>query len=191
MGAGLRGIAVVVVVLGVGAFLGSAMAQWWNAPLPTTGPAPDGEGRTVVPVVTERVRVEVLNGGGRAGMARAATERLRDVGFDVVYWGNAERFDYDSSTVLDRGGRGAEWAGAVAGALGIERVRAEPDSNLYLDLSVVLGADWTPEAIPRPRPPAPEPAWWDLRRYFRETGGTAPPSGGRMADPGDEDGDGG
>ena len=93
------------------------------------------------PALGVRVRVEVLNGGGQAGVARGATELLRDAGFDVVFFGNAGSFDQDSSLVLDRVGR-PEWARAVAEALGIHNLRSEPNPNLYLDVSVVLGRDW-------------------------------------------------
>ena len=93
------------------------------------------------PPLGVRVRVEVLNGGGQAGVARAATELLRDAGFDVVFFGNAGSFDQDSSLVLDRVGEPA-WASAVAEALGIHNLRSEPNPNLYLDVSVVLGRDW-------------------------------------------------
>src|SRR5690606_12567441 len=47
-------------------------------------------------------RVEVLNGSGRSGMARAVTQRLRDAGFDVVYFGNAPGGGADSTTVFNR-----------------------------------------------------------------------------------------
>src|SRR5690606_29512776 len=40
----------------------------------------------------DRTRVEVLNAAGRPGIARMATRRLRESGFDVVYFGNAEEF---------------------------------------------------------------------------------------------------
>ena len=93
------------------------------------------------PALGVRVRVEVLNGGGQDGVARAATEVLRDAGFDVVFFGNAGSFDQDSSFVLDRVER-PEWARAVAEALGIHNLRSEPNPNLYLDVSVVLGRDW-------------------------------------------------
>ena len=33
-------------------------------------------------------------------------------------------------------------AAAVAEALGVQRVRLEPDSGLYLEVTVVLGRDW-------------------------------------------------
>jgi beta-phosphoglucomutase-like phosphatase (HAD superfamily) len=90
-----------------------------------------------------RIRVEVLNATSRPGLARSVTARLRDAGFDVVYFGNAPHAD--SSAVLDRAGR-ADAAHAVAQALGISRVRSKPDPGLYLEATVILGADWPPSA---------------------------------------------
>lgn len=97
-----------------------------------------------------QVRVEVLNGAGTEGLARAATQSLRGNGFDVVYFGNAPSFDRGRSVVLDRvddPGR----ARAVAVALGIDSVASAPDSTLLLDVSVVLGDDWPPVAPARRR----------------------------------------
>jgi hypothetical protein len=92
---------------------------------------------------SKRVRVEVLNAAGRAGLAREATRRLRARGFDVVYFGNAEEFGQDSSVVLDRVGD-LRTARSVAGALGIRSVASEPDSSRLLDVTVILGLDWPP-----------------------------------------------
>jgi hypothetical protein len=89
----------------------------------------------------ERVRVEVLNGAGVVGLARAATAQLREAGFDVVQFGNARTFDQDSSVVIDRVGR-IELAEAVANALGIPNVLTEPDPNLFVDVTVLLGRTW-------------------------------------------------
>jgi hypothetical protein len=88
-----------------------------------------------------RIRVEVLNAAGIARLAQRGTDLLRDRGFDVVYFGNARGFHPDTSLVLDRVGD-PEAAAAVAEAIGIERVRAEPDSGLYLEATVILGTDW-------------------------------------------------
>lgn len=90
---------------------------------------------------TEPIRVEVLNGAGTAGAARRVTAFLRERGFDVVYYGNADRFDVDSTVVLDRLDR-LESARQVADSLGVRRVRSEPDAELYLDVTVILGRDW-------------------------------------------------
>jgi hypothetical protein len=111
-----------------------------------TGPEPAGAGEGQDSVPLEPVKVEVLNGSGMAGLAREATHRLRGDGFDVVYFGNAPRFDHERSAVVDRtGDMGA--AHRVAGSLGIDSVFSDPDPRLFLDVTVILGRDW----------PAPEP----------------------------------
>lgn len=106
------------------------------------------------PPPTERVRVEILNGGGVPGAAARATELARAAGYDVVYFGNAPTFDYAESEVVDRVGR-ADFARGVAEALGIRNLRSEPDEELYVDLSVVLGQDWQPPGASDADPESP------------------------------------
>lgn len=174
MGSRVRGVAVVGVVLLVGAFLGSALSQWWTAPLP-------GEASAIpfLPVLEgQRIRVQVLNGGDRSGMAAAATDSLRDRGFDVVLFDNAPA-PADSSEVLLRAGDMA-WARAVADALGIPTVRTEQDDNLYLDVTVILGPEWEPAFVPSPPAPA-ERGKWDPRTWFKRPGA---PTDTRFSDPG-------
>lgn len=158
----LRGVAVLLVVLAAGAFIGSAVSQW--------KPLPEAQRRDVVvrnPAMRPlgRVRVEVLNAGGTESMARLATDLLRDSGFDVVFFGNADHFGDDSTVVFDRTGD-LNAARAVADVLGARSVRAEPDSNLYLDVTVLLGREWTPQRPEASDGEDPGP-WWDLRRFFR------------------------
>lgn len=159
MAARLRAAAVVGVVLVVGAFLGSAYAQWRSVP----------EARSDSARVTELggvVRVEVLNAAGTPDIARHATERLRSAGFDVVYYGNADAFDRDSSVVLDRSNR-LDAARAVADVLGIRNVRSRPDSNLYLDVSVLLGREWRGSSRSGTGAQGPPSrAWWDPRGWL-------------------------
>jgi hypothetical protein len=160
MGSRVRAAAVVAVVLLAGAFIGSAVSQWWGGGEPRSGTHPRQSG-------SPRVRVEVLNSGGSPGAARGATDRLRDMGFDVVFFGNADSFDRDSSVVLDRAGH-VEAARSVADALGIRKVRSEPDSNLYLDVSVMLGRDWVPVEQPVTAAAGDSArAWWDPRRWLK------------------------
>jgi hypothetical protein len=92
-----------------------------------------------------RIRVEVLNAGGVAGLARRATEHLRDRGFDVVAFGNAGVSGNERTVVLARTAE-VEHAHAVAAALGVDSVSAEPDAQLFLDVTVLLGRDWPPVA---------------------------------------------
>jgi LytR cell envelope-related transcriptional attenuator len=152
----LGALAAVVVILAAGAFLGSAYAQWWGRTDGAPGPRST---RTA----GGRVRVGVLNGGGVSGLAADATNYLRDEGFDVVDIGNEASFGRDSSVVLDRVGDVAA-ARAVADALGIRIVRSEPDSNLYLDVSVLLGSDWRPPGGGEDEPV--DPPWWDPRGWW-------------------------
>ncbi len=124
-----------LVVTGTVALLGSAMWQW--APEER---APEDEPVVLSPA-EDRVTVDVRNAGGVDGMARAATDRLRGAGFDVVGIGNAGQFGLESSVVIDRVGK-LETAAAVAEALGIDSVASDPDPNLFVDVTVRLGADW-------------------------------------------------
>jgi hypothetical protein len=118
------------------------------------------------PAARERVRVEVLNAGGVSGRAREATEHLRDVGFDVVQFGNARSFDRDSSVVIDRVDR-PDLAQAVANVLGIGNVLTEPDPNLFVDVSVLLGRSWSgPVGAASPSSERSTRAPWDPRGWL-------------------------
>ena len=97
-----------------------------------------------VPSINSGRRVEVLNGSGRAGLARQATDQLRAAGFDVVYFGTAPRPE-SSSIALDRVGK-VEIAQAVANALGIAHTETRRDSTRLVEVSVILGSDWQPPA---------------------------------------------
>lgn len=161
----------------LGAFIVSAVAGWWDD-------EPAGTGLQAVGWGVEdpgSVRVEVLNGAGTAGLAREATHHLRSHGFDVVFFGNAGRFDHVHSAVIDRTGDMAP-ARAVAAALGVDSVSTLVDTSLMLDVTVVLGRDWPPE-------PEPERHWTDRVRELlrRDTVGatdTADADAGPDATPG-------
>ena len=87
-----------------------------------------------------RVRVQIINTTSTRGLARRATQLLRDRGFDVVESGTGAE-SMDSTLVLDRSGH-PDWARRVAAALGGARVEARPDSSRYLDVTVLLGRSW-------------------------------------------------
>ncbi|HJR53459.1 MAG TPA: LytR C-terminal domain-containing protein [Gemmatimonadota bacterium] len=87
-----------------------------------------------------RIRVQVRNGSGIPGAAGEVTEYLRDAGFDVVDFGNAEEFDEPRTVVIDRVGA-RDRALEVAAALRGVPVRSEVDTTLYLDVTVLVGRD--------------------------------------------------
>ena len=96
-------------------------------------------------VPDSRVRIEVLNGSGKSGLARQATDRLRDAGYDVVYLGNAPA-PASTSRVIDRVGK-REIAQKVASALQIGSVETAVDTSRYLEVTVILGGDWPKTAV--------------------------------------------
>lgn len=125
------------------------------------------------PSTRDRVRVEVLNGGGVRGVAGEARDLLRDRQFDVVFYGNAPTFDRETSLILDRTGmQGVAWE--IAQALGIREVEFRPDTLVYADVTVLLGTDWPPgpdgqqeSGMEGEMDGGPTP-WWDLRRFLTQ-----------------------
>ena len=92
-----------------------------------------------------RIKVEIQNATATRGLARRATAFLRDHGFDVVGTGTV-REQRDSTLVIDRSGH-LDWARLVGRALNA-RVESRPDSSRYLDVTVLLGGNWRPPALP-------------------------------------------
>lgn len=103
-----------------------------------------GTAASMVPAGT-RIKVEVLNATNVRGLARKATMFLRDRGFDVVSVGTTSE-QRTKTLVLDRSGH-AEWATLVARAFGAA-TESRPDSLRYLDVTVLVGADWRPPPLP-------------------------------------------
>ncbi len=92
-----------------------------------------------------RIKVEVLNATLTKGLARRATTYLRDRGFDVVEVGTYRK-QLDKSLVLDRSGH-PDWAKLVAAAFSAT-VEEKPDSLKFLDVTVLVGANWRPPPLP-------------------------------------------
>lgn len=102
---------------------------------PDDARAPDGT----------RIKVEVLNATKTKGLARRATLYLRERGFDVVGSGNVTE-QRATTIVYDRSSH-PEWARLVARAMSAP-VATRPDSSRYLDVTVLVGADWRPPPLP-------------------------------------------
>ena len=118
---------------------GSGFAWWYRAH--HAGPDVPAAFARPVPGETERVQVEVLNASGGTGLARAATQRLRDAGLDVVYFGSDTTAAIDTTLVLLRRGDGAA-AERVRKALGAGAVRTAADPARLVDVTVRLGLDF-------------------------------------------------
>ena len=101
-----------------------------------------------IPSADHHIVAEVLNGSGQAGLARLGTRRLRRMGVDVVYFGNADSA-VDSTRIVVRRGDPAV-AEQVRQALGAGRVASMPDPLRRVDVSVILGPDYRPDEDGRP-----------------------------------------
>ena len=92
-----------------------------------------------------RIKVEVLNATKTRGLARKATLFLRDRGFDVV--GSGTDVEPRAKTVVYDRSSHPEWARLVGRAMNAPVV-SRPDSSRYLDVTVLIGADWRPPPLP-------------------------------------------
>ena len=137
-------IAIVIALILTG---GAGMLWWKGSSSATSG---SRSGRTLFAPQERapegvRIRVEILNATATPRLAQSATRLLRDRGFDVVATGNSPT-RRDSTLVLDRTNH-PEWARLVASVLGRTgsgAVELRPDTSRYVDITVLLGAEWTP-----------------------------------------------
>ena len=89
------------------------------------------------------LEVEVLNGCGVPGLALRFTNYLRNQGYDVVHFADADSYDYPRTLVINRG-TDPDRALQVARSLSLDPAALEnrPDSALQLDVTVILGHDY-------------------------------------------------
>ena len=85
--------------------------------------------------------VEVRNGCGSRGLGDRVARYLKDEGFDVIFVGNAEDFEFAETMVVDRCG---EWAKAreVARALDGVPVVQQISGGTFVDATVIVGQDF-------------------------------------------------
>ncbi len=135
-----RWILLALVLVGAGIFGWTRYRRGTEVPFTRSAALPES---MVPPGI--RIKVEVLNATKVRGLARRATMFLRDRGFDVVAVGTAPE-QLGSTLVLDRSNH-PDWAGLVARAFN-SKVESRPDSSRYLDVTVLVGADWRPPPLP-------------------------------------------
>ncbi|MBU1707811.1 LytR C-terminal domain-containing protein [bacterium] len=103
------------------------------------------ESREATPQVWDTpTRVQILNGCGVRGVGQTLSPVLRRSGFDVREIGNADRFNYNNTLVLDRvGERGRALAFADSFGIQSNYVRTERDEKLVdIDVTLIVGRDY-------------------------------------------------
>jgi len=119
---------------------GSLFAVFISAELIFHTSTPDGTKASTKRAVA--IQLEVLNGTTEVGAAQQLTEVLRSGGFDVVDIANYKSSDVQRTTVIGRT-LDKTLAQSVASFLGVDKnhVLQQPDKDLYLDVSVIIGKD--------------------------------------------------
>jgi hypothetical protein len=87
--------------------------------------------------------VEVLNGGGVPGAAAKAAEKLSQLGFSVVYIGNAESFSNPKTVVIVHTDGLNESASILKQTLGCGEIKKDSNQG-KADFTVILGKDFSP-----------------------------------------------
>jgi hypothetical protein len=95
-------------------------------------------GRLAIP--SEPFQLEVLNGTGEPGVAGETTKKLRRMGIDVLLEGNAERFDFRQSLLVDRKGNPALMK-MLSRRLGCEMVIEQIQERPRVDATFIIGWD--------------------------------------------------
>lgn len=92
--------------------------------------------------IDEVIQVNILNANGIDGIAANTKQFLRSRGFDVVDIGNNKE-NLNRSMIIDRIGDMAS-ATKLAYSLGINDslIVSQPDSNMYLKCTVLIGKDY-------------------------------------------------
>lgn len=131
-----------------------AATSWWmttgtpDAPLTTTQAVAELDPEARAPEGV-RIKVRVLNTTDTRGLARRMTNLVRDLGYDVVDYGNGREM---GGTMILVHNNEMDWGRRLAKGLLIDSVSAKPDSLHYVDLTVIIGADWKPPASQPFRP---------------------------------------
>ncbi len=87
------------------------------------------------------IKIQVLNGSGKAGVAKRVRDKLVRNGFNVVEFGNADSQNYKETLILDRVGN-IKKALKVASVLRCNLVFPKINKFIMIDVTVIVGKDY-------------------------------------------------
>ena len=98
----------------------------------------------VVDAPGEGLRIEILNGNGRAGIGADVATLLVPLGHTVAITRNAEAFDHPTTRVLIHGDGDEVVAAAqeIVDTLGVGRIEVSEVPSSIVDITVLVGADF-------------------------------------------------
>jgi LCP family protein required for cell wall assembly len=97
-------------------------------------------------VLREAARVTVVNGTVAPQLAERTTKFLQTQGYQIAAYGNADRFDYAQTILIDYSGNKNATVTALAQLFHVapENIRRTTNVKSDSDIRIILGADWTP-----------------------------------------------
>jgi LCP family protein required for cell wall assembly len=94
-------------------------------------------------IAQEEAKIEVQNGTLTPGLAQRTAEELKEVGYTVVSFTNAERSDYATSVIIDYSGKtGTVSLLAQRFNVAAENIHRRSDGPSEVDVRLILGQDY-------------------------------------------------
>ena len=118
-----------------------------NPVIPNTYPQPILAKDIYLQNPIENIKVEVLNGCGVSALASKTTEFLRTKQIDVINSDNADHHNYKKTLIIQRNEK-VKSLKKIVETFGVyltdsTRVQILPDESLGVDVTVILGQDYT------------------------------------------------
>ncbi len=110
------------------------------APIPSVMPSPS---LVQAKLASEGGRIELQNGTLVTDLAQKTAQRLRDKGYNVVSYEDADRFDHAQTVIIDYADK-EYTVQTLAAQLNVkpENIRREGNPGSDIDISVILGRDY-------------------------------------------------
>ena len=121
--------------------------QLFPEPAPTIVPVPTNGGQQLP---AKDPAIEVLNGTSTAGLAQRTAADLRNRGYAVAKYGNADRADYAQTMIVDFSGE-ARTLDALARLfqLSPDNIHYRTDPHADVDIRLILGQDYATQGNKR------------------------------------------
>jgi len=97
-------------------------------------------------VQQEAARITILNGTNTPQLAERTAKYLQSQNFQIAAYGNADRFDYAKTVLIDYSGKKVATLSALTRLFHVDpaNIRYVSNVNSDSDIRIILGADWTP-----------------------------------------------
>ncbi len=96
---------------------------------------------TTTDIIPSKIKVQVLNGSGKRGVAKRIRDKLVRNGYNVIEFGNAKSQDYLNTLILDREGN-MNKALKVAGLLKCNNIFPKINKFILIDVTIIVGKDY-------------------------------------------------